>query len=796
VKISLKNKSLGLAKKPPALELLSSGVPSESWQKGRRLVLKFMGTEIPELDRIEFHGNASKKFEFLQKACQEDKKKSFQNTDVAQAISIFFLDCLCARLQTPPRSFLLEGRNGSPAASLAYALAKNNGKWYGLFTEFLVTGDHNRVSFIFGGKYAGRGDFQRVIFLKPDYLPPDCIGIIWNDHKLSAPGEIQKLTGQFRKVWKLPPPSLLDLPMGEGDNEKNKEPVKKPEKAREVLLPNFKLPKLKSATEIFGPAPKDESVKPAPTAPPESQPARPQKRVEQSPAEEPPPPILNIPAKRIDPHLFEVPPSDGCWPDEMPLMRFDSEEETFEWTLQNAFEGVLIMGATGSGKTSGSGTMLAESFLDAGFGGLVLTVKDGETQHWRELCQRCGRGDDLVVVRKKGDWKLNVLAYESQRPGGGGGLADNMVAFCRNLLKISTRSRKDPSGDGIWQIAGDQLLNATFDLFILAGIGITFDRLHDFIAKVPAGNAGDVMAWRKIQLCSSVLSLAEKNARSGEDLRLLERAKNYWFTVYPALPGKTRAGVTLGIFAMLDAFRGRDVPAVISSDTNITPEGIMSGKIVVLDLPIKEHEQAGLLVQSAWKYLFQKAIERQSKAGRHNCRPVFLWEDEGQYFFSDHDHHFQDTARSARVSRVILSQNLHSFYKEFGREGEAAANNVFGNLNTKIFHYNDDPATNQWASRIFGSVLVRRTTTSSQPTPEPKGIWESYVQTFDPPKNTGYSSREEWEPAIQPNEFLSLRNGGLQNDFLVDAYISWQGLTGASGSPFIKTTFNQKQTEE
>lgn len=70
-------------------------------------------------------------------------------------------------------------------------------------------------------------------------------------------------------------------------------------------------------------------------------------------------------------------------------------------------------------------------------------------------------------------------------------------------------------------------------------------------------------------------------------------------------------------------------------------------------------------------------------------------------------------------------------------------------------------------------------------------LWESYVQTFDPPKNSGYSSREEWEPAIQPNEFLSLGNGGPQNDFLVDAYISWQGLSGASGSPFIKATFKK-----
>jgi hypothetical protein len=39
------------------------------------------------------------------------------------------------------------------------------------------------------------------------------------------------------------------------------------------------------------------------------------------------------------------------------------------WTVGDAFEGTVIFGATGSGKTSGSGQALAKSFLKAGFGG-------------------------------------------------------------------------------------------------------------------------------------------------------------------------------------------------------------------------------------------------------------------------------------------------------------------------------------------------------------------------------------------------------------------------------------------
>jgi hypothetical protein len=127
------------------------------------------------------------------------------------------------------------------------------------------------------------------------------------------------------------------------------------------------------------------------------------------------------------------------WPDEANLVELpsDDEETTHTWTLKNAFEGLLILGRTGSGKTTGSGFTFAEALLRAGFGGLVLTVKKGEAEHWRRLCAACGRQQDLVVVRRGGDWKLNVLAYEAQRPGQGIGLAENLTSFCRNLLHIS-----------------------------------------------------------------------------------------------------------------------------------------------------------------------------------------------------------------------------------------------------------------------------------------------------------------------------------------------------------------------
>ena len=72
------------------------------------------------------------------------------------------------------------------------------------------------------------------------------------------------------------------------------------------------------------------------------------------------------------------------------------------WRIRDALEGTQIFGATGSGKTSGSGASLATAMLAAGFGGLVLTAKPSDFADWahpeRGLMARAGRKDRPVVL--------------------------------------------------------------------------------------------------------------------------------------------------------------------------------------------------------------------------------------------------------------------------------------------------------------------------------------------------------------------------------------------------------------
>ena len=70
-------------------------------------------------------------------------------------------------------------------------------------------------------------------------------------------------------------------------------------------------------------------------------------------------------------------PTDAVepWALSTPLVSFSKHDCL---TIGRALEGVAIMGAIGSGKSTGSGRTLALAFLAAGFGFLVLCAKSDD----------------------------------------------------------------------------------------------------------------------------------------------------------------------------------------------------------------------------------------------------------------------------------------------------------------------------------------------------------------------------------------------------------------------------------
>jgi hypothetical protein len=229
---------------------------------------------------------------------------------------------------------------------------------------------------------------------------------------------------------------------------------------------------------------------------------------------------------------------------------------------------------------------------------------------------------------------------------------------------------------------------------------------------------------------------------------------------------------------MADCFLRGELRSMFCSKTTITPETSLEGKVIILDLPIKQWGEIGRYAQLLFKYMWQSAMERRS--GPLLERPVFLWADEAQFFISPRDLDFQTTARSSRVATVYLSQNLPNYYAMAKSRDRVQA--LLGNFNTKIFHGNSDSVTNEWAADMIArSWQTRVSVNSTEPEKE---------ERRDKVKSQ-YSISQNLEYDIIPQSFTRMRNGGTRNRREVDGILFQNGRLWSNGKTYLKLTFQQ-----
>ena len=118
-----------------------------------------------------------------------------------------------------------------------------------------------------------------------------------------------------------------------------------------------------------------------------------------------------------------------------------------------------------------------------------------------------------------------------------------------------------------------------------------------------------------------------------------------------------------------------------------TPEmTTQDGRIVICDFPLLEYgHETGRLINVILKLIFQRAWLMRKLSDSPN--PVFLWQDEFQYFVTRRDNFFQQTCRGSRVAVICLTQNILNLSEELGEDQPGSKTKSFlGNLGLNIFH--------------------------------------------------------------------------------------------------------------
>ncbi|TFF36172.1 type IV secretory system conjugative DNA transfer family protein [Mucilaginibacter psychrotolerans] len=489
-----------------------------------------------------------------------------------------------------------------------------------------------------------------------------------------------------------------------------------------------------------------------------------------------------------------------------PLIQFDDNNEQ-TWTIRHAVEGVQIFGGIGSGKTSGSGRMIALKYLRHDFGGLILTVKPDEKSAWQEYCKLAGRSNDLIIIEPGGTACFNFLQYESSQAFGKEAITENIVEVLKTVIRASEEKDTGKSDDAFWETALDMLIFNVIDLCRIAYGTLSVQKMYDIVQSIPQKGQGlqsnqtEIKEFQraftkardniksKIDQWYDSLPIAKQRAVDNEpapnntvleavpEARLLSFLDQFFFDGFKNLSEKTRSIIDFTFAGFLFRLLRDPVYSLFcKGDSTVVPEDCLKGKIILINLPVKLYHKVGRDCQILFKYIWQRAMEKRQV--KSSSRAVFLWADEAQHFLHEHDADFQATARSSKISTVYITQNLPNYYAAMGgQKADYRVKSFLGTLATKIFHSNADIETNNYASELIGNS--DKTNPSFQVT--------MGNDSFSQSKTIGLVN----ERLVKPEKFAGMKTGGPKNNYAVEGYIHRQGDPLFDGKNYKKTTFNQ-----
>ena len=379
-----------------------------------------------------------------------------------------------------------------------------------------------------------------------------------------------------------------------------------------------------------------------------------------------------------------------------------------------------------------------------------------------------------------GPYRFNFIDYEGRlQKGPGVGLAANVADI---ILKLSdVHESGGQQNDAFWQGERTKVLINPIETVLMAEGHLTPQSIYNIVLTAPKSEEElESQKWRSKSDCFQALKKIRNRIEKGEltegQIQDYQTLEDYWFVEYLQLHEKTRSIVNSMFTSFFTEFQREPNRTLFCSDTTITPEACLEGKIILINMPARIYNKVGIVAQKLMKLMFQRTVERSTDHLKGRL-PAFLWADEFSNFYYDYDIQFQSTARSSRIATVYLTQNLPHAYVVAG--GDSVAENkikaLIGNLNTKFFLANDCPVTNRYAAELIGQNRQWRQNRNLA--------------------GGGFSmgEQESFDFALRPEAFHHLRTGGARNQFLVEGYMVQTGiLFEETQSPYLKVTFNQK----
>jgi len=373
---------------------------------------------------------------------------------------------------------------------------------------------------------------------------------------------------------------------------------------------------------------------------------------------------------------------------------------------------------TRASSSLGPPSLVALSFLNAGFGGLVLTVKSDETEHWTEYARQTGRAKDLIIFNA-GRLSFDPLAYTWNIPGRSAAHIETIVELFTTLMAVG-KVYQPSSGERYFEQAVEELMRAVLIVLSNAGEPISITAIHKVVCSPPVEREQvDAQAWQESSECSRVISKLRERRTNFTPTQWddLDIAIVYLLEKWPSLDPRTRSNVESTWSGMASKFTYSPFREMFCSGrVDFTPEQTThERKIVIVDMPILEYgRETARLCQVLVKIIFQRAwLRHQYKLGC--CHGAFLFQDEFALLMHRHEAQFHMVCRSSGIAPICITPNiLNIAAEEFGEQTPGSKTLGFlGLLSVKIFNANNETQTNEYAANQIGREYRYRTESTS-----------------------------------------------------------------------------------
>lgn len=385
------------------------------------------------------------------------------------------------------------------------------------------------------------------------------------------------------------------------------------------------------------------------------------------------------------------------------------------WDGRAANSHTLILGTTGSGKSSASYRHAILAALKLGAGALFCIAKPEDAEAIRSYCAQAGRLASLI------DWDgrnygFNVLAYELARTGSINAVIDLLMAMLEIVRESGSSSGKP--GDQFWMDSAQQMLRAVVPIAYAAEGTVRNSTLLAIVRSAPMSlEQMRDPKWQAESVFGQMFNAAAKRLAAGPipgfDAETGQRAMDYW-EEFCTLDAKTAGNIRISVTTSLSRFETGILKDALCGDLDLFPaELMMSGAIILMNVPVQVHGADGAILQKITKHIVYKVIlSRNAMPEAMRVRPLIIGADECQNFlFRDAEALAQ--IRSSMTMVIFATQSLPTIRAMIGGDHpHDRTEHLASAFNNIVLHSSACAETNEWFARKLGRTQHMRWSSS------------------------------------------------------------------------------------